>query len=224
MAKTIEILPITSTQLLLEENTTKQLVFLSGDETADIVIEQKANSVLDIFVLNLNGKAQVNLAITQNGEGAETNLYGITIGKEEEQSRLHSCINHNVPHGKSNQLYKCVLGDKAQSTFVGELRVLPKAQKVEAYQTNRNILLSETAKMTTKPQLEIYADDVRCSHGATTGQLDESALFYMQQRGISKEAARMLLLNAFVVDVLAALEDEELKEKLLAQIEETLKF
>ncbi len=212
-------------QLTIPSGVAKQLVFCgTGDAyTAEIVIEQEADSVVDIFLLNIDGTAQVNLTVSQNGKGAETNLYGMTIGKGEEQSRLHSQINHNVPHGKSKQLYKCILADKAQSQFVGELKVLPNAQKVEAYQTNRNILLSDTAKMTTKPQLEIYADDVRCSHGATTGQLDESALFYMQQRGISKETARMLLLNAFVVDIFATFEDEELKEQILAKIENKLK-
>ncbi len=222
MGKSIQILPIASRQIVMEENSAKQIVFVPDALRAEIVIEQKANSTLDIFVLNTDGKAHISLTITQSGEGAETNLYGVTIGAEEHESGLHSLINHTVPHGKSKQLYKCILSDKAQSSFVGELKVLPQAQKVEAYQTNRNILLSETAKMYTKPQLEIYADDVRCSHGATTGQLDESALFYMQQRGIAANTARMMLMNAFVADILQALEDEEVRTKFVDEIEKTL--
>jgi Fe-S cluster assembly protein SufD len=110
-----------------------------------------------------------------------------------------------------------VLAGSSKASFKGELRILPDAQLVEAYQTNRNILRSRQAEMITEPQLEIYADDVKASHGATTGQLDESAIFYMQQRGISRDTAYRLLLGAFFDDVLSTIPDESQREKLIEQ-------
>jgi Fe-S cluster assembly protein SufD len=114
------------------------------------------------------------------------------------------------------------LDDKARGSFKGELIIQPDAQKTEAYQTNRNILLSRQAEMLTEPQLEIYADDVKASHGATTGQLDEAALFYMQQRCISRDTASKLLLQAFFAEVVDNLSDEQLRESITQQIEEIL--
>ena len=111
-----------------------------------------------------------------------------------------------------------MLADSSRATFYGELKVLPDAQKTEAFQTNRNILLSREAKMRTRPQLEIYADDVKCSHGATTGQLDPNALFYLQQRGIPLAEAQRLLLQAFFEDVITTIPDETLQEDIRAQI------
>jgi Fe-S cluster assembly protein SufD len=110
------------------------------------------------------------------------------------------------------------LDDASKASFKGELKILPDSQRVEAYQTNRNILLSRQAEMTTEPQLEIYADDVKASHGATTGQLDESALFYMQQRCVSRDSARKLLLCAFFEDVIRTLSDEKLQEEIVEKI------
>ena len=115
-----------------------------------------------------------------------------------------------------------ILDDHAKGSFRGELKIQPNAQQTEAYQTNRNILLSRQAEMLTEPQLEIYADDVKASHGATTGQLDESALFYMQQRCIDRDTAAKLLLCAFFDEVLKTLSDTELQEKLLEKINNIL--
>jgi hypothetical protein len=120
----------------------------------------------------------------------------------------------------NDKLFKFVLDDESKASFKGELKILPDAQQVEAYQTNRNILLSRQAEMTTEPQLEIYADDVKASHGATTGQLDDSALFYMQQRCISRETARKLLLCAFFEDVLRTLPNEQMQEDIVEKINE----
>jgi Fe-S cluster assembly protein SufD len=117
---------------------------------------------------------------------------------------------------------KFVLDDKSKGTFKGELIIQPDAQQTEAYQTNRNILLSPQAEMLIEPQLEIYADDVKASHGATTGQLDESALFYMQQRCIDRETASKLLLQAFFDEVVSTLPNEEYREQILQQIQEIL--
>ena len=117
------------------------------------------------------------------------------------------------------QFIKFVLDDQAQGSFQGELKILPDAQKVSAIQTNRNLLLSEQATMRTQPQLEIYADDVKASHGATTGQLDESALFYMQQRGIDPATGRKMLINAFMQDIIDQISDEQLREQVRQQLE-----
>ena len=120
----------------------------------------------------------------------------------------------------SNQLIKFVLDDESRGHFIGDLKIAQDAQKTEAHQTNRNLLLSETAEMRTQPQLEIYADDVKATHGASTGQLDESALFYMQQRGIGKEKARQLLVNAFMKEVVESISDEKIKSDVLSFFEE----
>ena len=128
-------------------------------------------------------------------------------------------ITHSVGGGSSNQLIKFVLDDNARGHFIGDLKIVQDAQQTEAHQTNRNLLLSETAEMRTQPQLEIYADDVKATHGASTGQLDESALFYMQQRGISKQKARQLLIGAFMKDVLNSISDERVREELLNAID-----
>jgi Fe-S cluster assembly protein SufD len=114
------------------------------------------------------------------------------------------------------------LDDHANASFRGELKIQPDAQQTEAYQTNRNILLSRQAEMLTEPQLEIYADDVKASHGATTGQLDESALFYMQQRCLDRETASKLLLQAFFDEVVSTISDESLKENITQQIQDIL--
>jgi Fe-S cluster assembly protein SufD len=135
-----------------------------------------------------------------------------------QQNHLTTRVLHTVGGGYSSQLIKFVLDDRSKASFKGELKILPNAQQVEAYQTNRNILLSRQAEMITEPQLEIYADDVKASHGATTGQLDESALFYMQQRCVDRNTAYRLLLCAFFDEVLRTLPDEQLQEDILEKI------
>ena len=147
-------------------------------------------------------------------------MYGLALLHSQQQHHLTTRVLHNVGGGYSSQLFKFVLDDESKASFKGELKILPDAQQVEAYQTNRNILLSRQAEMTTEPQLEIYADDVKASHGATTGQLDDSALFYMQQRCISRETARKLLLCAFFEDVLRTLPNEQMQEDIVEKINE----
>mgnify|MGYP002624562049 CR=1 FL=1 len=120
----------------------------------------------------------------------------------EEKVTIETHVLHAVGGGSSNQLIKFVLDDNAKGHFVGDLKIAQDAQKTEAHQTNRNLVLSEEATMRTQPQLEIYADDVQVTHGASTGQLDETALFYMRQRGIEKKKARQLLVNAFMKEVI----------------------
>ncbi len=191
---------------------------------ATLLIQQEAQSQALANIITLRGGISRNFVqIEQRGEHAETTLCGMTISAGTQQTDNHTRIIHKVSNGKSNELFKYILNDNAQGAFTGELQVLPNAQKTEAYQTNRNILLTDTAKVRTQPQLEIYADDVRCSHGATTGQLDETALFYMQQRCISTEEARMLLMNAFVADVLAEVRIPQLQERMAALVDRRLR-
>lgn len=185
-----------------------------NEPSVDLHIIQEAGSRVKIVVLNLSGDAENTITVEQLGEGCETEIYGLAFLHGEESVTTETHVKHAVGGGKSNQLIKFVLDDNARGHFVGDLKIAQDAQQVEAHQTNRNLLLSETAEMRTQPQLEIYADDVQATHGASTGQLDESALFYMQQRGIDKEKARQLLVGAFMKDVLetaCAMENESAK-------------
>jgi Fe-S cluster assembly protein SufD len=152
--------------------------------------------------------------VEHKANGCRTEIYGLGLLHKNQRCDMVTRVLHQVGGGYSSQLIKFVLDDESKATFRGELKIIPDAQQVEAYQTNRNILLSRQADMLTEPQLEIYADDVKASHGATTGQLDESALFYMQQRGISRNTATKLLLEAFFEEVISTLSDEQQQEQI----------
>lgn len=184
----------------------------------DLHIVQEAGSRVKIHIINLSS-ANNNIVIEQAGKGCETEIYALAYLHGEEQVTTETHVKHAVGGGRSNQLIKFVLDDDARGRFVGDLKIVPDAQQTEAHQTNRNLLLSETAEMRTQPQLEIYADDVQATHGASTGQLDESALFYMQQRGISKQKARQLLVNAFMKEVIESISDTAVREQLLNTID-----
>ena len=189
---------------------------------------QEAGSSLRLHILNLysaigtpspHETVHQRIYVEQMGEGCTTEIYGLAylIGAEQVSTATH--VHHNVGGGESRQLLKFVLDGNAKGEFFGELKIAPDARKTEAHQTNRNLLLSETATMRTRPQLEIYADDVKATHGATTGQLDESALFYMQQRCLGKDTARRLLIGAFMKDVLETISDEAQREALMQAID-----
>ena len=192
---------------------TYERVFVN--EEVRLNIEQEADSHVKIHVIN----APFSITVNQIGEGCSTEIYGLEHLRGEDDVTAETHVTHSVGGGTSNQLVKFVLEDNARGRFIGDLKIAPDAQQTEAHQTNRNLVLSETAEMRTQPQLEIYADDVKATHGASTGQLDESALFYMQQRGIDKEKARQLLVNAFMKDVLNTISDEALREQLLDAID-----
>ena len=185
------------------------------NEEVRLNIEQEADSHVKIHVIN----APFSITVNQIGEGCTTEIYGLEHLRGEDDVTAETHVTHSVGGGTSNQLIKFVLEDNARGRFIGDLKIAPDAQQTEAHQTNRNLVLSEKAEMRTQPQLEIYADDVKATHGASTGQLDESALFYMQQRGIDKEKARQLLVNAFMKDVLNTISDEALREQLLNAID-----
>jgi len=185
------------------------------NEEVNLQIDQEAGSHVKIHVIN----ASFCITVNQLGEGCSTEIYALEYLHGEENVTAETHVTHAVGGGSSNQLIKFVLDDNARGRFIGDLKIAPDAQQTEAHQTNRNLLLSETAEMRTQPQLEIYADDVQATHGASTGQLDESALFYMQQRGIGQQKARQLLVNAFMKEVLDTISDETIKANLLNAID-----
>lgn len=191
-------------------------------------IEQEAGSQVKIVVINLENPTSPDLEISnqifieQLGEGCQTEVYALAFLHGEEKVTTETHVLHAVGGGRSNQLVKFVLDDNARGRFIGDLKIAQDAQQTEAHQTNRNLLLSDTAEMRTQPQLEIYADDVKATHGASTGQLDESALFYMQQRGIDPKKARQLLVNAFMKEVLNKISDDTIKENLLNAIDSVI--
>ena len=149
-----------------------------------------------------------NLSLTIDGSGVEAHLYGLYLLSKKTIADNHTVVDHKQSNSHSNELYKGVMDGDSKGIFNGKIYVRPQAQKTNAFQSNRNILLSETATVNTKPQLEIWADDVKCSHGCTTGQLDEEALFYLRSRGISKDQAKGMLLNAFAGEAIVAMKNE----------------
>ena len=204
-------------EIRLHSGESFERVFVN-EPSVDLHIIQEAHSRVKIHILDFSS-ATNNVVIEQTGEGCETEIYGLASLHGNERVLTETHVTHAVGGGTSNQLIKFVLEDEAKGRFLGELKIAPDAQQVEAHQTNRNLLLSEGAQMRTQPQLEIYADDVKATHGASTGQLDEAALFYMQQRGISKEKARQLLVGAFMKEVLDTISDESLRTSLLNSID-----
>ena len=200
-------------EIVLHSNDSFERVFVNEPEV-NLHIVQESGSRVKIHVINVpkvlkdsNDPKDVRNSITieQIGEGCVTEIYGLAYLKGEERVTTETHVYHTVGGGTSSQLIKFVLEDQSRGRFIGDLKISPDAQQVEAHQTNRNLVLSEEAEMRTQPQLEIYADDVKATHGASTGQLDEAAMFYMQQRGIGKEKARQLLVNAFMKEVIEAI-------------------
>ncbi|MEG3882294.1 Fe-S cluster assembly protein SufD [Microcoleus sp. herbarium7] len=166
-------------------------------------IAQSRNSRYTCHAISLGGKiSRHNLEVLQHGEATETTLNGLTVAFGEQLSDTHSLINFNHPHGTSRQLHKCIIGNKARAVFNGKVFVPKAAQLTDAGQLSRNLLLSPRARVDTKPQLEIVADNVKCSHGATVSQLEDDELFYLQSRGLDLERSRYLLIDAFAAEIL----------------------
>lgn len=217
------------TEVFVDENATYEHYYLENVHKnttcmRTLLVDQKASSNVLGNIINLhNGVTRNNIEIALNGENCETLLCGMVLGDQEQVVDNFTSILHNKPHCHSTELFKHILDDHSRGGFTGRLYVMKDAQKTAAFQTNKNIILSGTAKAQTRPQLEIYADDVKCSHGATIGQLDESALFYMQQRGIPKKEARTLLMNAFVADVISNIRIPALQERIRHLIEKRLR-
>jgi len=217
------------TEVFVSENATYEHYKLENmhiktTNLATLLIDQQASSNVLANVITLhNGQTRNTVEIDLDGEHCETLLCGMVIGDKNQQVDNFTSIIHNKPNCHSRELFKYVLDDMSKGGFTGKLYVAKDAQKTAAFQTNRNILLSKTAKMRTKPQLEIYADDVKCSHGATIGQLDESAKFYMQARGISGEEARLLLMFAFTNDVIENIRIPALQDRIKMLVEKRLR-
>jgi Fe-S cluster assembly protein SufD len=179
----------------------------------NLIIELNNNSTLNNFNINLNGKlTRNNTHVTLNDQNSFANMYGLYIINDNTHTDNNITINHDKQNTFSNQLYKGILAQKSTGVFNGKIHVKQHAQHINAFQANNNIILSDDARLYTKPQLEIYADDVKCSHGATIGQIDQEQTFYMQSRGIPKEEATNILLNAFVNDIIDKIPSPPIKQ------------
>ncbi len=175
-------------------------------------IHQANSSRVNTFTFTLSGKlVRNNLYLSLDGEGIESHMFGLYLLSGDTLGDNHTVVDHRKPNSFSNEIYKGIMDGNSKGVFNGKIYVRPQAQKTNAFQANRNILLSDKATVNTKPQLEIWADDVKCSHGCTTGQLDEEAMFYLQTRGIDKETARALMLYAFASEILNNVNHPELK-------------
>ena len=190
---------------------------------ANLAVWQERDSRFACHTLSLGGRLVRNDAsVLLADEGADCTLRGLFVGGGEQVLDNHTLVDHAVPFGTSRELYKGILGGASRGVFRGRVIVRPDAQKTNASQSNRNLLLSATAEVDSKPQLEIRADDVRCSHGTTIGQLDPDALFYLRSRAIAEPEARELLTRGFAADILAALPVPALAEGLDAAVDASL--
>lgn len=188
---------------------------LGASQINSLLISEQRNSVFESNLVTLyGGMIRNNQYVALNGEGGECHLYGIYILDKSQHVDNYSYIDHIAPHCTSNEHFKGVLDDASVANFSGCIRVEPDAQKTEAYQANNNLLLTDTARVNTKPQLIIDADDVKCSHGATVGQIDEEAMFYLRSRGISMAEARMMMMFGFAHDIVRRVKLEPLRVKI----------
>ena len=204
----------------------KAVCVLSAESQAEVPshLELEAGSRTDLALIVLPGvSCDLPLQVDLLGEGAEANIAGIYICGGEEKVRIGVDMHHQVPHCNSRQLFKGIAGGNSRVDFYGKIIVAKDAQRTEAYQENHNLLLTDGAKVDTKPQLEIYADDVKCSHGATIGRLNEEEQFYMRSRGISLEDAKVLQMISFVSPVLEHIHVEQLREEVATLIEKEIR-
>ena len=201
---------------------------IQNDETtASLVdnsyIEQQSNSVVSVHTFSFGGNiTRNNLNFYQKGEHIDSILKGITIIEGKQHVDHHTLVHHIEPNCESHQDYKGIFNERSTGVFNGKVIVEKQAQKTNAYQQNNNVLISDKATINAKPQLEIFADDVKCSHGCTIGQLDEDALFYMQQRGIPKKEGKALLMYAFANTVLESVKIPEVKQRITKLIAKKL--
>ena len=216
-------------EIVLNENSSLELYVLQNvsNEASiqrEFKIKQLADSRLKIVVITFNGGDVRNAYhVDLDGQGADTQIYGLYLIDKKQHVENYLKVNHNVPHCTSNEKFKGVLDDEATGIFNGHVYVAPNAQKTDAHQNNSNIILTPKAKINSQPFLEIYADDVKCSHGTSTGQLDQEAMFYMRQRGISKANARILLMYAFAAEVSNHIGNEMLHEHIDDMIKRRLR-
>ena len=177
-------------------------------------VVQEKGSVFNSTTISFSGKIiRNNLDIVQSGESCESTMNGLYLLKNKDHVDNHTTIDHMWPNTESHQLYKGIVDDKARAVFNGKILVRPKALKTKAFQSNKNIILSDKAVINTKPQLEIFADDVKCSHGCTIGQLDEEIIFYLRARGLDEQQAKILLLNTFIKETLSKVPIDSIKDE-----------
>ena len=217
------------TEIYVADNANVDLCRLQNEnekssQIANTFIHQKDNSVFTSNTLSLHGGLiRNNIFAKLDGEGIRNNTYGMFFADHEQHVSFYTHVQHAKPHCVSDQLIKGILDDKATGSFNGKIYVNEKAIKTAAYQRNNNICLSKNSKMNSKPQLEIYNDDVKCSHGATVGQLDQEAMFYIRQRGIGEAEAKQLLMYAFANEVISKIKVEPLRERIIDMVDRRLR-
>ncbi len=196
---------------------------LSAFHLASLFVHQDRTSTFRSHAITFGARiARNDIVAVLDGEGAECTLNGLYIATGESLVDTHTTINHAKPHCPSHELYKGILAGKSRAVFNGKIIVRQDAQKTDAKQTNKALLLTDDAQVNTKPQLEIFADDVKCTHGAAIGQLDDDALFYLRARGISLGEARHMLIEAFAGEVLDGIPVAPIRERLMQTMEEKL--
>jgi len=215
-------------QISLGPGERRELVFVQDQPDAavleaewDISLEEGAS--LSLVFVSLRGSIRNRISVSLNGEHASCDLSGLYLPGDAEEIDFSVRMIHRVPACSSTQLFKSVVSGNGVARFDGLIQVVPDAQKTEAYQANHNLLASDAARAFTRPQLEIYADDVKCSHGATIGRLNPDELFYLRSRGIPLAEARLLQQMAFTGEVLAKIASPEMREQVLAQVEARLR-
>lgn len=217
------------TEIFVGENANIDLCRLQNENSkssqiANTFINQKDNSEFTSNTLCLHGGLiRNNIFAKLDGKGSQNNTYGMFFADNDQHVSFYTHVDHAEPHCNSDQLIKGILDDNATGSFNGKIYVKEKAIKTEAFQRNNNILLSNNAKMNSKPQLEIYNDDVKCSHGATIGQLDQEAMFYIRQRGIGDTEAKQLLMYAFANEVISKIKLEPLRERIIDMVDKRLR-
>lgn len=217
-------------EIVLEQDALLEYYKIQNDNAASnqvstTHVRQTGKSYSHLVTITLNGGiVRNNLNLVLDAEYCEAHLYGLYFQQGQTHVDNHTVVDNRKPNCLSNELYKGIMADKSTAVFNGKIFVQPQAQKTNAYQSNKNILLSPDASVNTKPQLEIFADDVKCSHGCTIGQLNEESLFYLRSRGISEENARALLVHAFAIDILEHVKPAPLREYVNQLISKRLSF
>lgn len=217
-------------EIIVEKDATLEYYKIQNDadhtnQVSTTHIRQTGKSYIHTVTISLSGGiVRNNLNTILEAEHCEAHLYGLYFQRGQSHIDNHTVVDNVKPNCFSNELYKGIIDDNATGVFNGKIFVQPQAQKTNAYQSNKNVLLSDAASVNSKPQLEIFADDVKCSHGCTVGRLNEEGLFYLQSRGISEKIARSLLLHAFAVDILEHIKPEPVRKYVDRLISERLEF
>jgi Fe-S cluster assembly protein SufD len=226
LGETGQTLRLGGTEVIVGQNAGLEHIRLQLENSHSSIIDrtevhQAQDSRYHVYTLTFSGDLVRNsLVVRLKGANTHTDMYGAYLLGGEQHLDNWTQIHHEQPNCYSNELYKGMVDDESSAAFTGKIHVYQPAQKTNAYQSNRNIILSDTANIYTKPQLEIYADDVKCSHGATTGRIDREALFYLMARGIPEKTARMMMIHAFVMEVIDHISLEPVKDFVDALVEQ----